>query len=66
MNLEGCLQEGLVNQVKVFDNVRVSRHNVQYGGAQVGNEEADFVIGFARDFLKSSRSELTIHCLKGP
>ena len=55
-----CLYEGeILDHVKVFDKVRVSRHNVQYGGARVGNEEADFVIEFARDFLKASQSELT-------
>ena len=55
-----CLYEGeVLDHVKVFDKIRVSRHNVQYGGARVGNEEADFVIEFARDFLKASLSELT-------
>lgn len=55
-----CLYKGeILDQVKVFDKVLVSRHNLQYGGARVGSEEADFVIEFAGDFLKASQSELT-------
>ena len=34
----------------VFDKMRVSRHNVQYGGSLISNEEAEFSCRFARTF----------------
>ena len=55
-----CLYEGeIIDQVKVFDMIRISRHNVQYGGARVCSDEVDFAIEFAWDFLKASQAELT-------
>jgi uncharacterized protein (UPF0332 family) len=55
-----CLYQGkILEHLNVFDKIRISRHNVQYGGAQVGDEEAEFVIDFCRDFLQACRSELT-------
>jgi len=54
-----CLYGGeLLDLIKVFDKIRVSRHNVQYGGALVSREEADFVVEFGEDFLRAARSEL--------
>lgn len=44
--------------IKVFDKIRLSRHNVQYGGALVKVEEAEFVIEFARNFLDAAKEEL--------
>ncbi len=54
-----CLYSGdLLELIKVFDKIRVSRHKVQYDGALVSREEADFVIEFGEDFLRAARSEL--------
>jgi len=44
--------------VCTFDRIRLSRHEVQYGGTLVSRGDADFVIEFALDFLRASRSEL--------
>ncbi len=44
--------------LKTFDKIRLSRHNVQYGGALVSEEEAVFVIDFARGFLIAAKTEL--------
>ena len=48
----------IVDLLKTFDKIRLSRHNVQYGGALVSEEEAVFVIDFARDFLTAAKMEL--------
>ena len=42
----------LLDFLNVFDKLRISRHNVQYGGALVSEEEAEFVLYFAEEFLK--------------
>lgn len=34
-----------------IDKVRLSRHNVQYGGALVDEEEAKFIISLAEEFI---------------
>ena len=48
----------IIDLLDSFDKIRVSRHNVQYGGALVNREEAEFVIIFAKDFLKAAKIEL--------
>ena len=42
----------VVGFANTFDRLRVSRHNVQYGGRLVSREEAEFVLRFAEDSLK--------------
>jgi uncharacterized protein (UPF0332 family) len=39
----------LLKLVNIFDKMRVSRHNVQYGGTFVNLEEASFSISFAKE-----------------
>ncbi|AKB68575.1 DNA-binding protein [Methanosarcina mazei] len=39
----------LLKLVNIFDKMRVSRHNVQYGGTFVTIEEASFSISFAEE-----------------
>ncbi len=37
--------------LKTFDKLRLSRHNIQYGGFLAEFEEASFSVEFAGDFL---------------
>lgn len=41
----------LLSLLKTFDKLRLSRHNIQYGGFLTGFEEASFSVEFAGDFL---------------
>jgi len=50
----------IIDLFKAFDKIRLSRHNVQYGGALVSEDEAVFVIDFARDFLVAAKAELLV------
>ncbi len=47
----------IVEFANTFDRLRVSRHNVQYGGRLVSREEAEFVLRFAEDFLETVRTK---------
>jgi uncharacterized protein (UPF0332 family) len=54
-----CVYTGqIVGLLNTIDKIRLSRHNVQYGGELVDEEEAEFVIKFAEDFLLAARTEL--------
>lgn len=57
--LRGLYKGKITDLPKTFDKIRLSRHNVQYGGALVSEDEAAFVIDFARDFLIAARAELS-------
>lgn len=57
--LRGLYKGKITDLLKTFDKIRLSRHNVQYGGALVSEDEAAFVIDFARDFLIAARAELS-------
>ncbi len=48
----------ILNLLNTFDKIRLSRHNVQYGGLLVGRKEAEFVVEFAEEFLKTARKKL--------
>ena len=48
----------VVDLIKTWDKIRLSRHNVQYGAGLVSPEEAEFVINFAEEFLEAARKEL--------
>jgi len=54
-SLYGGLIRDLLN---TFDKIRLSRHNVQYGGTLVCGDEAKFVITFAEEFLSAANAEL--------
>jgi uncharacterized protein (UPF0332 family) len=56
--LKSLYQGEVKDLANTFDRIRLSRHDVQYGGALVSREDANLVIEFAEDFLKTSRSEL--------
>lgn len=57
--LRGLYKGNIIDLLKTFDKIRLSRHNVQYGGALVSEDEAVFVISFARDFLIAAKAELS-------
>ena len=57
--LRGLYRGKIIDLLKTFDKIRLSRHNVQYGGALVNKDEAAFVINFARDFLIAAKAELS-------
>ena len=48
----------LIELLNTFDKIRISRHNIQYGGTLIDKEEADFVIEFARRFLEKTKKIL--------
>lgn len=48
----------IIDLLKTFDKIRLSRHNVQYGVSLVDREEAEFVIQFASEFLDAAKTEL--------
>ena len=56
--LKGLYVGKILDLLKIFDKIRLSRHNVQYGGALVGEDEASFVIEFAQEFLDAAKTEL--------
>jgi hypothetical protein len=56
--LRGFYRGKIIDLLKTFDKIRLSRHNVQYGGALVSEDEAPFVIDFARDFLVAAKAKL--------
>ena len=45
----------LANLLNTFDKIRISRHNIQYGGALIDIEEAKFVFNFAKQFLETTK-----------
>ena len=45
----------LIELLNTFDKIRISRHNIQYGGMLIDNEEADFVYEFAKQFLEKTK-----------
>jgi uncharacterized protein (UPF0332 family) len=56
--LRGLYKGKILDLLKTFEKIRLSRHNVQYGGALVKEDEAAFVIEFAQDFLDAVKKEL--------
>ena len=45
----------LVSLLNTFDKIRISRHNIQYGGLLIDIEEAEFVFNFAKQFLETAK-----------
>ena len=45
----------LLDLLNTFDKIRISRHNIQYGGILIDLEEAKFVYEFAKKFLKETK-----------
>ena len=48
----------LLDLLNTFDKIRISRHNIQYGGILIDLEEAEFVYDFAKDFLDKTKKIL--------
>jgi len=47
--------EELTDLFNTFDKIRISRHNIQYGGILIDIEEANFVYEFAKEFLEKTK-----------
>jgi len=47
--------QSILDLLNTFDKLRISRHNVQYGGLLVDKEEAEFVLDFAKMFLEKTK-----------
>ncbi len=45
----------LIDLINTFDKIRISRHNIQYGGLLIDIEEAEFVSNFAKQFLDKTK-----------
>ena len=45
----------LIELLNTFDKIRISRHNIQYGGILIDTEEAEFVYDFAKIFLEKTK-----------
>ncbi len=45
----------LIELLNTFDKIRISRHNIQYGGILIDIEEAKFVYDFAKQFLDKTK-----------
>jgi len=45
----------LIDLINTFDKIRISRHNIQYGGILIDIEEAEFVYEFAKQFLEKTK-----------
>ena len=58
--LRGLYRGKIIDLLKTFDKIRLSRHNIQYGGALVTEDEAEFVIDFAQDFLVAAKAKLLV------
>ncbi len=48
----------LIDLLNTFDKIRISRHNIQYGGILVDLEEAEFVFDFSKQFLEKTKKIL--------
>ena len=44
-----------IDLLNTFDKIRISRHNIQYGGTLIGIEEAEFVYDFAKQFIEETK-----------
>ena len=48
--------DNLLDLLNTFDKIRISRHNIQYGGILIDKEEAEFVYDFAKEFLEKTKN----------
>jgi uncharacterized protein (UPF0332 family) len=48
----------LTELLNTFDKIRITRHNIQYGGNLVQKTEAIFVLEFAQRFLEKTKTML--------
>jgi len=51
-------EDEILKTLNTFDKIRLSRHNVMYGGLLVNKEEVEFVVEFAEEFLRIVRKKL--------
>jgi len=45
----------LIDLLNTFDKIRISRHNIQYGGILIDIEKAEFVYEFTKQFLEETK-----------
>ena len=45
----------VIELLNTFNKIRISRHNIQYGGILIDREEAEFVYEFAKQFLATTK-----------
>ena len=50
----------IFDMVATIDKIRLSRHDIQYGGARVDREEVNFVIKMAEEFLGEVKKRLLL------
>ncbi len=48
-----------IEYLNAFDRIRLSRHNIQYGGITTDKDEAEYVLGFAIEFLDVAKELLS-------
>jgi uncharacterized protein (UPF0332 family) len=48
----------LLDLMNTFDKIRISRHNIQYGGMLIDKQESEFVYDFAKEFLEKTKNIL--------
>ena len=48
----------LLDLLNTFYKIRISRHNIQYGGILIDIVEAEFVYDFAKEFLEKAKKKL--------
>ncbi len=53
-------KEEIADMMITLDRIRLIRHNVQYGGATVDKEDAEFVLRFAERLLRIVKSTLKV------
>lgn len=53
-------EHDLIELLNTFDKIRISRHNIQYGGILIEKEEAEFVYDFTKQFLEKTKRVLKI------
>ncbi len=54
--LKGLYRGKILDLLNIFDKIRISRHNVQYGGALVREDEAAFVVEYCAGFFRCSQN----------
>jgi uncharacterized protein (UPF0332 family) len=50
--------QDILDLLNTFDKIRISRHNIQYGGSLVNKKDTEFVLDFAKMFLEESKKTI--------
>lgn len=57
-NLSRKVEKGMNSIWSVRSEIRISRHNIQYGGLVIDGEQAEFVYIFAKEFFDKTKNVL--------